>query len=83
MTTELKRAGICIDVTKPEEVRGIEEWFRKWKPALSHVSEDEGCGCCVEIWHVEGPEEAIREIPKGSTTFNGGSDYYWDEYDAR
>ena len=28
------------------------------------VSENSGCGCCVEIYDVEGPQEAIDAIPQ-------------------
>ena len=26
------------------------------------VSDDEGCGCCVNLWNVDGPEEALSEL---------------------
>jgi hypothetical protein len=78
-----KRAGICVNVDGPEEVRGVEEWFKQWRSALSHLSENEGCGCCVNIWYVEGPEEAIRDIHEASRVFRGDLDAYWSKHDAR
>jgi hypothetical protein len=40
-----------------------EQWLRKWGDRLTYQSEQKGCGCCVLHWDVEGPAEAIAEIP--------------------
>ena len=58
------RATICVNVTHDEERAAVDAWFEHWDERLTFVSENEGCGCCMDIWNVEGPEEAIREIPR-------------------
>jgi hypothetical protein len=78
----VKRAGICIDVGEPEEVHRVDEWFSQWRSALSHVSDNEGCGCCVNMWYVEGPDEAIDQLPADAAVFRGDQDPYWAKYDA-
>lgn len=60
----MARITIIVDVNIPEEIRAVEEWFARWRGSLTSVSEDEGCGCCVNIWNVEGPPEAIAALPE-------------------
>jgi hypothetical protein len=57
------RATIMVTVGLPGEAETAEAWFEKWRPQLTHCSENYGCGCCVDIWDVDGPEEAIKELP--------------------
>jgi len=62
------RATICVEVDSAEEMRAVEQWFATWRETLSCVSDDQGCGCCVHIWVVEGPSEAIDAIPSAART---------------
>jgi len=57
------RATICVDRNHQDEVEAVEAWFARWRGCLTFVSENEGCGCCVDIWNVEGPDEAMAAIP--------------------
>lgn len=57
------RATICVAVDGPEEVAAAEAWFARWRPHLFYCSENTGCGCCVDIWDVDAPPEAIAELP--------------------
>lgn len=57
------RATIIVDVTHPEEVTACEDWFAKWATSLTFRSENQGCGCCVNMWNVEGPDEALSALP--------------------
>lgn len=59
----MPRATLIVDVTHPEEVTASEAWFAKWTPSLTFKSENQGCGCCVNIWDVEGTEEALAALP--------------------
>lgn len=63
------RADICVDVERPDELQAVESWFAQWRERLAYISDDTGCGCCVHIWTVDGPEEAIRAIPAASRAF--------------
>jgi hypothetical protein len=58
------RATICVDVNRDDECAAAEAWLDRWRTQLAVVSENEGCGCCVNIWNVDGPAEAILEIPE-------------------
>jgi hypothetical protein len=58
------RATICVAVDEPDEVRAAEAWLERWEIRLSYRSPNQGCGCCVDIWDVFGPEEAIHAIPE-------------------
>lgn len=57
------RATIIVSVDVPEERAAAEAWFTRWRPQLSYCSDNTGCGCCIDSWNVEGPGEAIAEIP--------------------
>lgn len=60
----MARATIIVDVDSPQEVREVELWFAKWRPRLEYASQQEGCGCCIYMWNVEGPNDAIEELPR-------------------
>ena len=49
---------------QPTEVAALEAWFSKWRAAMTYISPNEGCGCCVDMYRIEGPEEAIAELPE-------------------
>jgi len=57
------RATICVDLSDEDEVAAVEVWFKRWRVELAFVSENQGCGCCVDMWDVEGPDDAVSEIP--------------------
>jgi hypothetical protein len=42
----------------------LDAWLAKWRPALAFCSENEGCGCCVDMYNVEAPEEALADLPR-------------------
>lgn len=68
----MPRETIIVDVTHPEEVTASENWFVKWTPNFTFRSENQGCGCCINIWDVEGTDEAVTALPSSIT---GDSDW--------
>ena len=72
----MPRATIIVAVDGSSEVEAMESWFSRWAEQLSHRSDNHGCGCCVDIWEVEAPAEAIAELPHqcyaGDEWTNGG-----------
>jgi hypothetical protein len=58
------RASICVLADNPEEGTAFEQWLEEWKDKMSYVSDDFGCGCCVHLYDVEGPEDGVRAIPQ-------------------
>jgi len=68
----MPRATIIVDVTHPDEVAASEDWLAKWTSSITYRSENQGCGCCVNIWDVEAPEEALAALP---SNLKGDSDW--------
>ncbi|VTR97816.1 hypothetical protein [Tuwongella immobilis] len=58
----MQRATICVDVGIPEQA-AVMAWLDRWRSSLAFVSDNEGCGCCVDIYRVEAPPEALAELP--------------------
>ncbi|WP_378178352.1 hypothetical protein [Aquimarina sp. SS2-1] len=42
----------------------LHDWIHKNKNTLTYISEDEGCGCCVSIFRVEGDNTILETFPK-------------------
>jgi hypothetical protein len=51
-----------VDVGVPEQA-AVNAWLTRWRPRLPFVSANEGCGCCVDLYRVEAPQEALDELP--------------------
>ena len=66
------RATICALMDTPGELELAESWLAEHASALTYVSEEGGCGCCVVIWNVEGPEGIVSTLPKH---LDSGSDW--------
>lgn len=60
----MAKVKIIVDVGNPIEARAVDDWFARWRSRPAAVSEDQGCGCCVHIWEVDGPVDALHELPK-------------------
>jgi hypothetical protein len=59
----MARATITASVDSPDEISAFEAWLERWRSRLTFVSEERGCGCCIRMRDVEGPQEAIDDIP--------------------
>jgi hypothetical protein len=59
----MPRATLIISADAPEERAAADLWFEAWRSSMTFVSDNTGCGCCVDIYDVEGPQEAIDAIP--------------------
>lgn len=64
----MPRANIIVIVDDRSEVAAVDAWFVKWRSALSHVSQDFGWSSCMHIWQLEGPAEALAELPPSIVT---------------
>ena len=56
------RATVPVTLDNEAEILAINRWFRRWGPRL-HCSDNQGCGCCVDVWQVEAPLEAFDDLP--------------------
>lgn len=50
---------------EPDDRAAAAAWFERWASVLASVSDNLGCGCCVEVFEVEGPPEALAALPEG------------------
>ena len=60
----MPKATITVCIDSPEEVEAVQRWLEKWEPHLKDLSGNLGCGCCVDMFNVEGPQEALDELPE-------------------
>jgi hypothetical protein len=58
-----RRAEICVQTDRPDDVRAAKRWLELHRAELTFVSDDEGCGCCVHTWRVEGPADVVGSLP--------------------
>jgi hypothetical protein len=56
------QATICVEVDDDKECRIVNDWLDRWSVKI-RCSENQGCGCCVNIFQVEAPQEALNELP--------------------
>jgi|GEM_PF-4163979 len=67
------KVTICVDVNDADDVAAMERWRQTWGPQVQLSAENQGCGCCVDIWEVEAPEEAIQELPQSVLCSDGST----------
>lgn len=68
--TAMHRATICLWSDSLEEKVEYTAWLTTWKKKMTLVSPDYGCGCCIHLFDVEGPKEAIAAIPRELLTIS-------------
>jgi hypothetical protein len=68
----MPRATICVEVDDPRQVELGERWLAAHGDALDFLSAAYGCGCCVNLYNLEGCAELIASIPE---EIRGGSDW--------
>ncbi|MCC7054469.1 MAG: hypothetical protein IT355_14465 [Gemmatimonadaceae bacterium] len=57
------RITIIVESDRPEALACVDAWMARWRERLASCSDNRGCGCCVHIWEVEAPDEAVAELP--------------------
>jgi hypothetical protein len=57
------RASICMFVGSEEAFDAGYRWLRENRSRLGFISENLGCGCCVDHFDLEGPPEVLATIP--------------------
>ena len=72
----MARATICVIVNDCGEVEAGRKWLATNRRCLTRVSENRGCGCCVDLWDVEGPREVLATLPD---SLRSGSDWADDD----
>ena len=59
----MARATLIADSNITEEVSALETWLERSRESLTFASDQQGCGCCILMFDVEGPSEIIASIP--------------------
>lgn len=59
----MPEAVLVVAVDIAEEVAMADAWLAQWRDAIASVSENEGCGCCVDILRVSASQQALDAIP--------------------
>lgn len=70
------RATVIACVDQSGEVEAAKAWLRTWRSRLTCADDQKGCGCCVVMYEVEGPREALDAIPASVLASGPG----WDTY---
>ncbi len=58
-----KRANLIVAVDDADDVGAVVSWFDRWAGQLDYISENRGCGCCVDIVDLVGPPSIIDSAP--------------------
>lgn len=59
----MPRQTICIAVDEPDEVEEGARWLVENRHRLAFISENYGCGCCVDLYDLEAPAEVLATLP--------------------
>lgn len=59
---QLARATVSVTIDNEREVAAVNAWFQRWGPRIQ-CADNQGCGCCVDIWDVQAPAAALAELP--------------------
>jgi hypothetical protein len=57
----MAKGSVSVTIDDEREVAAVNAWFQRWGPKLA-LSDNQGCGCCVDIWDVEAPTEAFADL---------------------
>ena len=58
----MARATVSVTIDNEREVRAVNAWLNRWGTRLK-LSDNQGCGCCVDIWDIQAPAAALAELP--------------------
>lgn len=59
---DLAHTTVRVTIDNEREVLAVNAWLGRWGPRL-RLSDNRGCGCCVDIWDVQGPRQALDDLP--------------------
>jgi hypothetical protein len=59
----MARASLCIVADDPAQVQAAEDWFAAHRHELDFLSVNYGCGCCVDLYDIDGPDAIVATLP--------------------
>jgi hypothetical protein len=57
------RATLIAAIDADGEQALLHTWLDRWQSRLRACSDNTGCGCCVDMFEVVAPAEALAELP--------------------
>lgn len=61
----MRRATLIFETFHDEVDRErFDDWLARWRHMLVSCSDNDGCGCCVDMYDLEAPEQALAELPE-------------------
>jgi hypothetical protein len=69
-----RRVHVTLNPDAVDQMAGIRRWLRKWRPALTFVDELDGDSRGTHTYRLEGPEEAITDLPVGAIVLSDAPD---------
>lgn len=60
---DLTSKTICALAPSHYQQDLLESWFEKWAAEIDKEEVDHHFGSVIDIWHVEAPERAFKELP--------------------
>ncbi|MCP4105519.1 MAG: hypothetical protein GY749_08285 [Desulfobacteraceae bacterium] len=70
----MKKCTIIVDADDNIGKKFVKEWFRKNEKGIEFKSENEGCGCCVDLYCIKAEDDLTDKIPEQYLAESG-----WDE----
>lgn len=62
-----KEKVVIVSLDEKNEVNEFYQWLRRHKNKIHAISDNEGCGCCVDLFYII-MESDTGKIPSESTT---------------
>lgn len=59
----MPKTTVIIHADSPEEMKAFDSWLNTWQSSLASISENQGCGCCTNIFELDASDEAIDALP--------------------
>ena len=58
----LAKTTVRVTIDNERDVMAVNAWLARWGPKL-RLSDNQGCGCCLDVWDVQGPRQALNDLP--------------------
>ena len=59
----ISRATLIATADDPDSRLAVRAWLETHRRSLGFVSDNLGCGCCVDLWDIEGDAAVLTSIP--------------------
>ena len=57
------RATLIATADDPDSRVAVRGWLETNQGSLRFISDNLGCGCCVDLWDIEGDSAVLASIP--------------------